>query len=186
METEKFMADYENALQEIERLGKIFEKEMKEHDKNFSAEYFCWMFETLLQYSFIELARADDNVSLNEIALSRRVIKYADVIALGNSLMNTEYKWSDFVNAEPSFVKEWLEKLDKCFYPMQVTFISQFAMFDSKAAGDSLAEVVKGLISVFTLFLNADNENSEEESAAVSKCKIIVTMRAIADIMNAD
>lgn len=186
MDTEKFMADYDRAVQEINSLGVLIEDEMRRQKLKFSSEFFCWMFETLLQYSLIELAQADDNVSLDEIMLSKRVVRYADVVSLGNCYTGEKYEWADFVNADPDFVKEWLSKVDRLLVPMQYTFISQFATFDSKTAGDSLAEVTKGLVAVLTLLMNADGERSEKEEAAVMNCKIIVTMNKIAELMRGE
>lgn len=184
MGNEKFMADYARALQETERLGKTFESKMKTLDKKFSAEYFVWMLENLLQYSFIELAKADKNVSLAEVVLSKRIIKYADIVSLGNIFLNEKYDWADFVNADPAFVEEWLEKVDKYLDPMQYTFVSQFATFDFNMEGDSFAEVSKGLNAVLNAFVNVDDNESEEEKSAVAGCRIMVTMREIGKLLN--
>ncbi len=184
MDTQRFLADYERAMDELEGLGKTFENKMKLLDKDFSAEYFCWMFETLLQYSFIELAQADDDVSLDEIVLSKKIIRYANVVSLGNSFLDSNYKWSDFVNADPCFVRQWLDKVRKYLGPLQSAFVSQFAMFDAHAEGDSFAEVSNGLKSVLNAFVNADSRNSAEEITAVSQCMIMVVMREIAELMS--
>lgn len=180
----EFLKDYELAVQEIESLGKIFEKDMRKTNAKFSAEYFCFMFETLMQYSLLELSPADNDVSEEEIGLIEGISKYADIVDLGNIFLKTNYVWADFVDADPEFVKSWLKKIDRSLDMMQSTFVLQFAAFDSKASGDSLAKVMRGLIGMFTVFIGVDENRSEEEVEAVMNCKMIKTLSDILNVMN--
>lgn len=175
---------YAKALTEVEALGDAFEEVMQEHDKDFSKGYFCWMFESLLQYSLLELSVADGIIDPKEILLANQVTKYADVITLGNALLKTNVKWEDLLEADADAMKKWLDSFKVAFMPMRDTFISQFAAFDTIAPGNSLGKLIEGVSAILTIFVTVDDRVYEDEKRAVQQTLICRTLLDIGKTMS--
>lgn len=179
MTQETFLKMYASALSEVEGLGGAFEKEMRNIEKDFSKEYFCWMFENLLQYSLLEISWVDGKIDPREVLITNKVTKYGDVLSLANSILNTKFHWEDLIDADPDSVRKFLAAIKNILEPMQQTFVAQFAVFDKNAVGDSLDTVIKGVTALFVLFMHSDGESSDEEKEAIKNCMMIETFALI-------
>lgn len=184
MNDDDFMKMYAEAVSEVESLGGAFEKEMQTFKKDFSKEYFCWMFEIMLQYSLLEIAWVDGKVDPREILITNKITKYADFLSLVNSMLKTDYHWEDLIEADPEEVRKMLESVKKFLVPMQSDFVTQFAVFDKNSVGDSLDKVVKGVTALFVMFMNIDEDSTDEEKEAVKETFMIETLMLIHFVMN--
>lgn len=179
MTDETFLKMYAGALAEVEGLGGAFENEMRRIDKDFSKEYFCWMFENLLQYSLLEISWVDGKMDPREVLITNKVTKYGDVLSLANSILDTNFHWEDLIDADPDSVRKFLVAIKKILEPMQKTFVAQFAAFDKSAVGDSLDTVIKGITALFVMFMHADGEATDDETEAVKNSMMIETLALI-------
>lgn len=179
MTEETFLKLYAGALTEVEDLGETFEEDMHKIDKDFSKEYFCWMFENLLQYSLLEISWIDGKIDPREVLITNKVTKYGDILSLTNSITGSNFHWEDLIDADPAAVRKFLASVKKILEPMQQTFVAQFAAFDKNAVGDSLDTVIKGVTALFVLFMHADGKASDEETEAVKNCMMIDTFALI-------
>lgn len=184
MTTEELISNYANALAEVEALGATFEDAMKRRDKDFSKEYFCWMFESLLQYSLLEMTWVDGVINPNEVLLANKVTKYGDVVSLGNSLLKTNVKWTDLLEMSANDMKNWLASFKNALNPMKNIFVGQFAAFDDIAPGDSLNKLVEGVTSLLVLFCTVDGKADEREKEAAKNSLIISTLIDIGRLIN--
>lgn len=186
MNNDTFLKMYAKALTEVEALGAAFEKEMKKIEKDFSKEYFCWMFENLLQYSLLEISWVDGKVDPREILITNKVTKYGDLLSLANSMLKTDFHWEDLIEADPEDVRKLLKGIKDLLAPMQTTFVTQFAAFDKNAVGDSLDEVIKGVTALFLMFMSVDGNVTEDEKEAAKNTYIIETLLLIAVLLKED
>ncbi len=183
MTTDEIVSSYKNALAEVEALGATFEDAMKKHDKDFSKEYFCWMFESLLQYSLLEMSWVDGVINPNEVLLANKVTKYGDVVSLGNALLKTNVKWTDLLDMSASDMKRWLASFKNALTPMKNIFVGQFAAFDNVAPGDSLDKLTDGVTSLLVLFCAIDGKSEEREKEAAKNSLIVSVLVDIARLI---
>lgn len=179
MTEETFLKMYASALAEVEGLGEAFEEDMRKMDKDFSKEYFCWMFENLLQYSLLEISWVDGKMDPREVLITNKVTKYGDILSLANSIGGTNFHWEDLIDADPDAVRRFLVSVKKILEPMQQTFVAQFVVFDKNAVGDSLDTVIKGVTALFVLFMHADGKATDEETEAIKNCMMLETFALI-------
>lgn len=171
---------YFEAIDEVENLGAYFESDMKKNNVKFSKEFFCWMFEALLQHSLIEVACVDGRMDAREVVMINKASKYADIVNMSNSMLKTSLKWEDLIDADTDSVKKWLGDIKAIVLkPMQETFVSLFAMFDTIKYGDSIGKVGAGVLSLMILLMHVDGECNGEEKRALQDTYLMQTLAEI-------
>lgn len=183
MDKDAFLELYANAIDEVEKLGGTFEDEMKKVQHDFSKEYFCWMFEILLQFSLLEISWVDGRIDPREIFITNKITKYGDLMSLANEALKTDINWEDLIETDPDYVRKLLASLKGALEPMQNTFTSQFAVFDKIDVANSLEEVISGVVAMFVTFMNVDGEVTDEEKEAAKKTLMVETLIIIDGLM---
>ena len=170
---------YGKALIEVEAMGATFEDILKKKDVSFSKEYFCWMFEAMLQHSLIEMSCYDNVIDKQEIALISKVTKYADIIGISNSVLGTKLSWDNFAGSDVESVKKWLNALREKLMPMSITFSSKFAVFDKMLEGDSIEVVTEGVAAIVSLLSAIDGNLDKEEGKSFVNTMLFEALGAI-------
>lgn len=171
---------YYEALEEIEVLGTYFEKDMRRYNEKFCKEFFCWMFESLLQYSLVEVACVDGRMDAREVVMINKVSRYADIVVISNNVLKTSLEWEDFVDADTETIKKWLRDFKAVVLkPLKDSFVPQFATFDAVKYGDSLGKVRDGISALMVLLMHVDDKCGEEEKRAVYDSYVMQTFDEI-------
>lgn len=172
--------EYGKAMTLVSNIGKTLQEYMKSKGKNFSAEIFCKQFDCILQYSMLQMAVADGDVSENEITVIKNITAFGDLVEYINSKYTTSVSWNDILNARTQSVKDWLARNEKFIDVLSKEFELGFAVVDGAVEREDMLDVLcKATGALMGLVSGADGSSTDKEKEAARNCYFIKTIAGI-------
>lgn len=139
-------------------------------NNEYKGEYCLNAFNLLLEYSFLEIASADNNIHENEIKAIMDILDPELIEELISELVEEKFAITDFLKISSEETAKLLKALCKPIFDISKDFIYSFLMFDESSEKDYLEYLERCALAFLTCIRSIDGEVKEEENC---KCLLI-------------
>lgn len=168
--TTAYLKTISNGLHDLfNSTGKVFDRQL-----------FLNQYDSLLQFSLLEVAISDNFLDIEELEFIRDLTDNADFIVYINKKFSTNIKWQTILNSNEQQIADFLLDIRPAMNVLKDDFSKCFALYDHlDKKYDCLDLLRKSTAALLWRISNEDGETTDWEITAAKHSMILDTLKEI-------
>lgn len=158
-------AAYDHTIKDVEEIAARLRVASQKAGKTFDAVLFCSQFDWMLQYSLLECALSDGNLSIDEVLCIKDITKYGDLLAAINNLYNTTFTWEMIYYSNESVVMDVMNAIRRRIDEIRDDFCYFFGLADAALSKDYLDGLTDDISTIMISLVYIDGHAYSSEIA---------------------